>query len=143
MGRSGYWSKNDREELRHCWRRSLAASLAPVSPVRNNIAASVEGRARMAASGRVANGIGQPVRRKEDFRLLTGKGSFGDDLALPGMAHAVIVRSPHAHARVIAIDKQAASASPGVLSLLTGADYLAEGLGPIPHNAGLNGPPDV
>jgi carbon-monoxide dehydrogenase large subunit len=97
----------------------------------------------MAASGRVANGIGHPVRRKEDFRLLTGKGSFGDDLALPGMAHAVIVRSPHAHARIIAIDKRAASASPGVLSLLTGADYLAEGLGPIPHNAGLNGPPDV
>src|SRR6266446_6977289 len=97
----------------------------------------------MVASGRVANGIGQPVRRKEDFRLLTGRGSFGDDLVLSGMAHAVIVRSPHAHARIIAIDKQAALAAPGVLAVLSGADYLADGLGPIPHNPTLNGPPDV
>ena len=97
----------------------------------------------MVASGRVANGIGQPVRRKEDRRLLTGNGSFGDDVALPGMAHAVIVRSPHAHARIIAIDKQAALAAPGVLAVLSGADYLADGLGPIPHNPTLNGPPDV
>ena len=97
----------------------------------------------MAASGRVANGIGQPVRRKEDFRLLTGNGSFGDDLALPGMVHAVIVRSPYAHARVIAIDKQAALVAPGLLAVLSSTDYLADGLGPIPHNTALNGPPDV
>jgi len=97
----------------------------------------------MVASGRVANGIGQPVRRKEDRRLLTGKGSFGDDVALPGMVHAVIVRSPHAHARIIAIDKQAALAAPGVLEVLSGADYLTDGLGPIPHNPTLNGAPDV
>src|SRR5947208_5156892 len=97
----------------------------------------------MAALGGVVNGIGQPVRRKEDLRLLSGKGSFGDDLVLPGLVHAVIVRSPHAHARIGSVDKRAVLATPGVLAVLTGADYLADGLGPIPHNAALNGPPDV
>ncbi len=90
-----------------------------------------------------ATGIGQPVRRKEDFRLLTGRGCFGDDIALPDMAHAVIVRSPYAHARLGPIDKVAALAAPGVLAVLTGADYVADGLGPIPHNPGLSAPPDV
>jgi aerobic carbon-monoxide dehydrogenase large subunit len=98
---------------------------------------------RMNPSARVANGIGQPVRRKEDFRLLTGRGCFVDDLAPPGLAHAVLVRSPHAHARIVSIDGRAALTSPGVLAVLTGADYQADGLGPIPHNAGLMGPPDL
>ncbi|HYZ40981.1 MAG TPA: xanthine dehydrogenase family protein molybdopterin-binding subunit, partial [Stellaceae bacterium] len=97
----------------------------------------------MEASGIVANGIGQPVRRKEDFRLLTGRGRFGDDLAPPRLAHAVIVRSPHAHARIVSITKEAALAGPGVLAVLTGADYIADELGPIPHNAGLMAQPDV
>jgi aerobic carbon-monoxide dehydrogenase large subunit len=88
-------------------------------------------------------GIGQPVRRKEDFRLLTGRGRYGDDIVLPRMAHAVIVRSPHAHARIVSIDKTAALAALGVLAVLTGADYRADGLGPIPHNPGLSAPPDV
>ena len=44
----------------------------------------------MNSSSTIVNGIGQPVRRKEDFRLLTGKGSYADDLVLPGLAHAVI-----------------------------------------------------
>ncbi len=77
----------------------------------------------MNASNAAANGIGQPVRRKEDFRLLTGTGCFGDDVAPPGLAHAVIVRSPHAHARIASVDKAAALAAPGVLAVLTGADY--------------------
>ncbi len=55
----------------------------------------------MNLSGTVVNGIGQPVRRKEDLRLLTGRGSFGDDVTLPGLAHAEIVRSPHAHAHIV------------------------------------------
>jgi len=97
----------------------------------------------MQASGNVANGIGQPVRRKEDFRLLTGKGRFGDDVTLPRQAHACFVRSPHAHARIVTVDKTAALAAPGVLAVLTGAEYLASGLGPIPHNPGLSAPPDV
>ena len=97
----------------------------------------------MTVSSKVANGIGQPVRRKEDFRLLTGRGSFGDDLVLPGLSHAVFIRSPYAHARIVAVDKRAALAAPGVLAVLTGADYSAAGLGPIPHNPGLSAPPDV
>jgi aerobic carbon-monoxide dehydrogenase large subunit len=97
----------------------------------------------MDGSATIGSGIGQPVRRKEDSRLLTGKGRYGDDLVLPGSAHAVFARSPHAHARIVAIAKDAALAAPGVLAILTGADYLADGLGPIPHNAGLMNPPDV
>jgi xanthine dehydrogenase molybdopterin-binding subunit B len=57
-------------------------------------------------SGNITNGIGQPVRRKEDFRLLTGRGSFADDVRLPEMVHAVIVRSPHAHTRIGSIEKE-------------------------------------
>jgi carbon-monoxide dehydrogenase large subunit len=97
----------------------------------------------MNSSGAEANGIGQPVRRKEDFRLLTGRGSFADDVHLPEVTHAVIVRSPHPHALIASIDKAAALASPGVLVVLTGRDYVADGLAPIPHGAGLMGPPDV
>jgi aerobic carbon-monoxide dehydrogenase large subunit len=97
----------------------------------------------MSSSGIVANGIGQPVRRKEDFRLLTGRGSFADDVRLPDLAHAVIVRSPHAQARIASVNKAAALASPGVLAVLTGRDYVADGLAPIPHGPGLMGPPDV
>jgi carbon-monoxide dehydrogenase large subunit len=97
----------------------------------------------MSVLGASGYGIGQPVRRKEDFRLLTGRGCFGDDVTLPGLGHAVIVRSPHAHARLAAIVTAAARAAPGVLAVLTGADYVADGLGPIPHNPGLSAPPDV
>jgi carbon-monoxide dehydrogenase large subunit len=97
----------------------------------------------MNTSGGVKNGIGQPVRRKEDLRLLTGRGRYGDDFVLPRMAHAAFVRSPHAHARIRSVDKTAALAVPGALAVLTGADYAADGLGPIPHNAGVIPPPDL
>ncbi len=97
----------------------------------------------MSPPGGVQNGIGQPVRRKEDFRLLTGSGCFADDVVLPGLAYAAMVRSPHAHARIVAVDKAAALAAPGVLAVLTGADYIADGLGAIPHNAGLMAAPDL
>ena len=96
----------------------------------------------MNSSGTVANGIGQPVWRKEDFRLLTGSGSFADDVLLSSLAHAAIVRSPHAHAQIASINTEAALGSPGVLAVLTGRDYLEDGLAPIPHGAGLMGPPD-
>ncbi|HVC53982.1 MAG TPA: xanthine dehydrogenase family protein molybdopterin-binding subunit [Stellaceae bacterium] len=97
----------------------------------------------MSASVATGYGIGQPVRRKEDRRLVTGRGRYVDDLTLPGMAHAVVVRSPHAHARITAIDTAAARAAPSVLAVLTGADYRADGLGPIPHGAGLMNRPDL
>src|SRR5713226_3790019 len=77
--------------------------------------------------------IGEPVVRKEDAELLTGQGRFSDDVNLPGQAYAVMVRSPHAHARIRGIDVAAAMAIPGVLAVLTGADLLRDGLKPIPH----------
>src|SRR5260370_1631906 len=77
--------------------------------------------------------IGQPARRKEDLRFVTGKGSYTADISLPGQVYAVMVRSPHAHARIRAVDIAPAIAAPGVLALLTGRDVLADGLRPIPH----------
>src|SRR5579884_1411152 len=78
--------------------------------------------------------IGQPIRRKEDFRLLTGGGRFSDDFALPGQAFAAIVRSPHPHARILGVDAAAARAMPGVLGVFDGRDCAADGLAPIPHD---------
>lgn len=66
--------------------------------------------------------IGAPIPRREDARLLTGRGTFVDDLPMPGVAHAAMVRSPHAHARVRRIDTAAALALPGVLAVVTAAD---------------------
>ena len=78
--------------------------------------------------------VGQPLKRKEDERLITGRGRFTDDFALPGQVWAAMVRSPHPHARINGIDDTAALAIPGVLGVFTGADALADGLGQIPHN---------
>src|SRR5436190_9150791 len=78
-------------------------------------------------------GIGQPVRRREDFRLLRGAGRYSDDVNLPGQAYAVMVRSPHAHALIRSIDATAARAMPGALAVLTAAEMTADGLRPLPH----------
>jgi carbon-monoxide dehydrogenase large subunit len=86
--------------------------------------------------------IGQSVRRTEDYRLLTGSGCFADDVSVPGQAYAVMVRSPHAHARIRSIDGDAALAA-GALAVLTGADCRADGLGPIPNNPLVSSPPDI
>ena len=75
--------------------------------------------------------FGQPIRRKEDARLLLGQGRFTADIVPPGAARAVVIRSSHAHADILAIDTAAAAAMPGVLAVLTGADYAADGLGGI------------
>jgi carbon-monoxide dehydrogenase large subunit len=73
--------------------------------------------------------IGQRVRREEDRRLLTGRGRYVDDLAAAGAARGYVLRSPHAHARIAAIDAPRASAAPGVLAILTGAELKTRGLG--------------
>lgn len=78
--------------------------------------------------------IGQPIRRKEDARLLTGKGRFSDDFARPGQTYAAIVRSPYPHARILGIDKAPVLAMPGVLGVFTGADAAADGLSAIGHD---------
>src|SRR5262249_5671543 len=77
--------------------------------------------------------IGQPVPRKEDMRLVTGKGRYTDDLHLAGQAYAVMVRSPHAHAVIRSIAVDEALAVPGVLAVLTGADFVADKLNPVPN----------
>src|SRR4051812_21972045 len=79
-------------------------------------------------------GIGQPVPRTEDPRFLTGRGCYVADIRRRDEAPGFVLRSPHAHARVVAIDAQAARALPGVLAVLTGADAEADGLGSIPCN---------
>ena len=74
-------------------------------------------------------GIGQPVRRFEDPRLLRGEGRFVHDVSLPGQAYAVVLRSPHAHARIRSIDTARATRAAGVLAVYTGADLVRDGLG--------------
>ena len=81
--------------------------------------------------------IGQGVARFEDPRLIRGGGRYTDDIQLPGMAHGVVLRSPHAHARIKSIDTKAAKAAPGVLCVLTAADVKAAGLGDLPVHSGL------
>ena len=77
-------------------------------------------------------GIGQPLRRYEDLRLLTGKGRYTDDIALPGMAFAAVLRAPVAHARLLRVDAADARRMPGVLLVLTGEDVAAEKVGDVP-----------
>lgn len=67
--------------------------------------------------------VGKALKRREDPRLITGAGSFLDDVKLPGMSHAALVRSPHAHAKIVSIDTTAAKAMPGVIAVFTGDDF--------------------
>jgi len=79
-------------------------------------------------------GIGQSIRRAEDQRFLDGTSQFVDDITMDGMLHGIVLRSPHAHADIRAIDTSAAEAAPGVAAVLTGADVAADGLLPVrPH----------
>ena len=85
-------------------------------------------------------GIGQPVRRKEDARLVVGAGKFSDDVDLPRQARAFVLRSNHAHARIKSITTERAQALKGVLAVLTGADLKADGVKPIPPDASTTMP---
>ena len=80
-------------------------------------------------------GIGQPVARVEDHRLLRGRGRFTDDINLPDQLHGCVVRSPHPHARIAGIDIVQALAAPGVAAIFTGVDVEADGLGTLPSLA--------
>ena len=88
-------------------------------------------------------GVGRSPVRREDQRFLTGNGRYGDDFALPGQAVAYVLRSPHAHAMVEAIDTGAAAAAPGVVAVLTGADYVADGNRAMLHAPASQSPPDI
>src|SRR5438067_6758095 len=76
--------------------------------------------------------LGASVLRREDARFLTGRGRFTDDVTLPGTTHAPFVRSPHAHARIRAIDTARAEAVPGVRAVFTGATLASSGVNGIP-----------
>ena len=81
--------------------------------------------------------IGTPLRRKEDLRFLTGQGRYTDDFNRPGQLWAYILRSPHAHATLGAIDSTATLAAPGVIAVYTGADLAAAGIGGLPCGWGI------
>ena len=80
-------------------------------------------------------GSGQAVRRVEDESLLTGAGQFVDDYNLPGQAHVMFLRSPHAHARVLGVDTKAAAGMPGIVAVVTGGDLVHAGVKPLPSSA--------
>ena len=104
----------------------------------SNITVESERRASGAGRGETAarrSWIGAPTPRLEDERLVTGRGCYTDDVALPNCTHAHFLRSPHAHARIRLIDIAAALAAPGVIAVLTGEDAAREGLGSIPCTA--------
>ena len=77
-------------------------------------------------------GLAQPVRRVEDPRLLVGSGRYTDDIALPGMLHGVVLRSPHAAATITRVDRSAAASLAGVKAIYTAADLKADGIAPMP-----------
>ena len=84
--------------------------------------------------------IGQGVSRFEDPRLVRGAGHYTDDVQIPGMTYGVVLRSGHAHAKINAINTAAAKATPGVLAIITGANWKAAGLGDLPSHSGLKRP---
>ena len=83
-------------------------------------------------------GIGQPVRRKEDVRFLTGAGTYVDDIARENLAHAVVLRSPYAHAKILSIDTSEAQTMPGVLTIVTPDEWMGEDFQPIPSKSAVN-----
>jgi len=82
-------------------------------------------------------GIGQAVPRFEDPRLVRGEGRYVSDVSFPGMAYGYVLRSQHAHARIVSLNTEKAKAAPGVLSVLTGADWEASGFGDLPVPGGM------
>ena len=79
-------------------------------------------------------GIGKSVPRREDARLLAGRGQYAHDFSLPGQAYACLVCAQHAHASIASIDVTGAIGCPGVLAVLTGGDARSDGVRPIPHS---------
>ncbi len=87
--------------------------------------------------------IGQSIRRVEDQRFLQGQGRFTDDIVIEGQLYCAFLRSPHAHAKIVAIDSSAARQAEGVITVLTGADYLADGLDGVRHMPNPADPVDI
>jgi len=88
--------------------------------------------------------IGKSVKRKEDYRFLTGGGRFTDDVTAPGQAHAFFLRSPHAHARIRSMDLERARSAPGVVAVFSGDDLAQAKVGGLPCGwliTGVDGKP--
>ena len=81
--------------------------------------------------------MGQPVKRREDPRLITGSSQYVDDISLPGMLHLSIVRSPYGHAKVNGIDTAEALKVPGVVAIVTAKDVNDLVTGPLPYEFGF------
>src|SRR2546430_11159743 len=79
----------------------------------------------------ISRALGARIKRREDPRLITGTATYVDDIMLPGLLHVIFVRSPHAHAKVTAVDTEAARRAPGVAAVWTGEDVAAR-CGPLP-----------
>lgn len=84
-------------------------------------------------------GVGQAVRRREDERFLKGAGQYLDDIKLDNMCHAAVLRSPHAHARILSIETEEVKSAPGVIAVLTAEDYMKEGYGRFPTLTEIDG----
>src|SRR5664279_4815577 len=89
----------------------------------------LNGRRPPMSATKSATGIGAAVRRKEDFRFITGQGQYTDDVVRPGETRAAFVRSPHARAKIKSLDASAARKMPGVVAVLTGADLANDKIG--------------
>src|SRR4051812_44966797 len=105
---------------------------APRGASRNDDFEDVRTNAMNILPGNMRFGAGQSVKRLEDQRLLTGKGQFIDDKPDDGALWLYVLRSPHAHAKIVSIDTQAAAAMPAVRAVYTGADLVADDIGTIP-----------
>src|SRR4051812_28932842 len=88
----------------------------------------------MVISGQTWRAFGQPIKRREDPKLITGSATYVDDITLPGMTYLVIIRSPHPHARIRAIHTDAASRAPGVVAVVTSAALVGSTPGPMPYD---------
>jgi carbon-monoxide dehydrogenase large subunit len=87
----------------------------------------------MAIAQRTPKMLGQPIKRREDPRLITGSSTYVDDLHLPGMTYMQVVRSPYAHARINGVDTSAAASAPGVVAVVTAKDIEGATTGPMPY----------
>ena len=87
--------------------------------------------------------VGTPVRRREDYRFLTGQGTYTDDINRPNQLYAYILRSPHANARLGGIDTSAATSAPGVVAVYTGKHMAAENIGGLPCGWLINSKDDA
>jgi len=110
----------------------------PADSIHGEMMSFLESRQQVAPQG-----IGKPLRRREDYRFMTGAGNYADDMNLPGQTYAYVVRSPHAHARIAGIDVGPAVRSAGVLAVLTGVDAAQDGLQPVPQRPVPTNPHEV